>query len=105
MTAPLHAITQGDMNEMAEKDFEKSERQLNIIYKKLSFTLDARSKQKLLASENAWLAYRRAHAEFEADYVARGGSMAPQIFNMTRTEVTDARIKDLKYILTIVPQF
>lgn len=97
----LNAQTQGEMNNVAGADFQKADKKLADVYKKLTSTLDAAGKLKLAASEKAWLAYREAHAKFAADYIARGGTMASLIYNTTRTEINDARIKDLKYLLSV----
>ena len=104
-TAALHAQTPGEMNQMAGLDFDKSDRKLVAVYRKLISTLDATSKQKLVASEKAWLAFRETQAKFEADYNARGGKMAFLFYNTSRAETTDARIKQLKDLLYIKPGY
>ncbi len=87
--------SQPEMNETALEDFQKADARLNVTYKKLLASLDADGKKKLIAAERAWVAYRDAQADFEADLEARGGSMAPMIYNETCTELTEARIKEL----------
>ncbi len=88
--------SQAEMNETSSADFQKADSRLNVTYKKLLAKLDAEGKKKLIAAERAWVAYRDAHADFEADLIARGGSMAPLIYNETCVELTEARIKELK---------
>jgi uncharacterized protein YecT (DUF1311 family) len=56
---------------------------------------EAASKQKLMESQRAWLAFRDAEAAFAVDEV-RGGSMVPRIRYATMTELTKQRIKSLK---------
>ena len=89
------AQSQSEMNETSWADFQKADARLNVTYKKLLSKLDADGKKKLIAAERAWVAYRDAHADFEADLGARGGSMAPLIYNETCVELTEARIKEL----------
>jgi len=57
------------------------------------------SKQKFIAVQKAWLKYRDAQAELDADS-ERGGSLANQIFAESETETTKARISQLKKYLT-----
>ncbi|MEZ0253838.1 MAG: lysozyme inhibitor LprI family protein [Chthoniobacter sp.] len=58
--------------------------------------MDDEGKEKLKASERAWLVYRETQAKFQADVVARGGTMAPLIYNECRVALTKARIKELE---------
>ena len=92
-----------EMRQTAGTDFEKADKKLNAVYTKLLSTLDAGGKQKLLASEKAWLTYRDAQARFEADYNARGGNMASVFYNTACTEITEERIKTLKNLLWVGP--
>ncbi len=84
------------MNEKSLADFNKADATLNATYKKLLGKVDAEGKKKLVASERAWVAYRDAEATFEADQAARGGTMAPLVYNETCVQLTEARIKELK---------
>ena len=47
----------------------------------------------------------QTQARFEVDYNARGGKMAILFYNTSRTETTDARIKQLKDLLDIRPGY
>jgi uncharacterized protein YecT (DUF1311 family) len=42
------------------------------------------------------VAFRDAQADFEADLEARGGSIAPMIYDGSRTELTKERTKELQ---------
>jgi uncharacterized protein YecT (DUF1311 family) len=98
------AQTQGEMNLMAQKDFQKSDRELNIVYQKVLQKLDAEGKAKLKESERSWIAYRDSEARFE-EYVARGGdkgTIGPTVYYSTCTDLTDARIKELQGKLKIL---
>jgi len=97
---PAHSQSQSEMNQSAEADFEKADAKLNVTYKKLLATLDADGKKKLIAAERAWVAYRDAEADLEADAAARGGSMAPMIYSGTCTRLTEARIKELQEVIS-----
>ena len=94
--ALLCAQTQSEMNAQARAEFERADTELNKIYNALLTRLpDAESKQKLLDSQRAWIAFRDAEASFAADQV-RGGSAAPALRYTTMTECTEQRIKQLK---------
>jgi len=95
------AQNQGEMNLAASKDFVDSDTKLNQVYAKMLATLDDEGKEKLRVSERAWLVYREAQAKFLADAVARGGSMSPQIYNECRVTLTQARITELKQVMSV----
>jgi hypothetical protein len=61
--------------------------------------LDDEGKEKLKLAQRAWVQFRDAQADFDADKEARGGSMPPLIYNGTRKTLTDARIKELQRVL------
>ena len=95
------AQNQGEMNLTASKDFVDSDTKLNQVYAKMLATLDDEGKEKLRVSERAWLVYREAQAKFLADAVARGDSMSPQIYNECRVTLTQARITELKQVMSV----
>jgi uncharacterized protein YecT (DUF1311 family) len=94
-TSHTNAQSQSEMNRKAAKDFEKVDARLNAVYKKVLSDLDTEGKKKLQASQRAWIAYRNAEAAFQADS-SRGGSIAPSIYSITESELTEARIKELR---------
>lgn len=95
LPAPLHAQTQGEMNQQAYREFEAADRKLNAAYAQAMKAMpDDEARQKLKAAQRAWLAYRDAQAEVEAD-VARGGTMAPCLRAGTMTELTGQRTAEL----------
>lgn len=93
------AQTQGEMNAGAGADFEKSDRELNAVYKQVHTGLNDESREKLKAAQRAWIAFRDAEAEFRADRVARGGSIYSMILFEEKKRLTDIRIKELKELL------
>jgi len=87
--------TQIDMNKCAVQKYNKADKQLNIVYKKLKKLLDKTGKQKLKKAQLAWIKYRDAKAEFDADTM-RGGSLAPLIYEESLRNTTLQRIETLK---------
>jgi len=95
-TVPARAQSQPEMNQQAEADFETADRELTRVYKKALDGLDEESVKKLKAAQRAWIAFRNAQAEFDADQQARGGSMHPMIYYNDMAQLTRDRIKQLK---------
>jgi uncharacterized protein YecT (DUF1311 family) len=54
----------------------------------------------LLASQRAFLTFRKAHCDVEG-YSARGGSMEPMLVNVCYEEMAKARTKQLKDMLKL----
>lgn len=94
-----HAQSQQEMNLQAERDFEAADSSLNQVYKQLTGKLDKESLEKLKAAQRAWVQFRDAEAEFEMDLGARGGTLAPLIYNGRRAAMTKARIVELQRLL------
>lgn len=94
----VHAQSQHEMNQQAFEDFEKADAELNKIYAKVLTKLDDIGKQKLRAAQRAWVAFRDAQAELDADEM-RDGSAAPLLHSGSRAGTTRKRIADLKEYL------
>lgn len=94
----LFSQTQGEMNEIAMKDFKKADKELNQLYKELFKMLSEKEKTVLIIAQKNWIKFRDSHCDFEVmEY--EGGSIQPLIkYNCLETQ-TKNRIKDLKNIL------
>ena len=86
------------MNQEEYARFEKADANLNKIYAQLLAKLDAEGKTKLRAAQRAWVAFRDAQADLEADLM-RGGSAAPLLHSGSMKVNTERRIADLKQML------
>jgi uncharacterized protein YecT (DUF1311 family) len=75
--------------------YQKAQAKLEAAYGKLLRKLDAEGKVKLQAAEAAWVVFRKANADFEAD-AARGGTMAPLIRATVLADMTEARSSALE---------
>lgn len=91
--------SQQEMNAQARQDFAAADATLNRIYKQVTSKLDAEAKAKLQEVQRAWIQFRDAEAAFQADREARGGSMAPLIYEGTRGRLTKARTEELRKLL------
>jgi uncharacterized protein YecT (DUF1311 family) len=75
--------------------YQRALARLKSAYEKLLSKLDAPGKIKLQAAEAAWVVFRKANADFEAD-AARGGTMAPLIRTTVLADMTEARSANLE---------
>lgn len=92
--------SQPELNAQALAEFEKADKELNEVYQKVLKQLsdDEITKQKFIAAQKAWIKFRDAEAELEADS-ERGGSMENMVRSNSETELTKARTTELKKYL------
>jgi uncharacterized protein YecT (DUF1311 family) len=98
-TGAVLAQSQSEMNREAAASFVKADAELNRVYARVLATLDDEGRVKLKAAQRAWVAFRDAQAEFEMDNEARGGSMAPLVYEGFRARITKARVAQFKELL------
>ena len=96
---PALAQSQSEMNREAAASFVKADAELNRVYAKVLAMLDDEGRAKFKAAQRAWVVFRDAQAEFEMDNEARGGSMAPLIYEGFRARITKARVAQFKELL------
>lgn len=96
--ADARGQSQQEMNHQAYAAFEKADKELNLVYAKVQAKLDEESRTKLKTAQRAWVAFRDAQADLDADFM-RGGSAAPMLHSGSLTETTKKRIADLKEFL------
>jgi uncharacterized protein YecT (DUF1311 family) len=83
-------------NSCAQKKFAEADGRLNVEYKGLLANLaTSEAGEKLRVSQRAWLKYRDAEAEYEAQFY-KGGSGESGIFYTCLLRMTNARIEELK---------
>jgi uncharacterized protein YecT (DUF1311 family) len=87
--------TQAEMNETANNNFNKADKELNTLYVKLTQMLSDEEKQLLKIAQRDWLKFRDSHCKFEI-VESDGGSIQPLLYSMCLTETTEERIEDLK---------
>jgi uncharacterized protein YecT (DUF1311 family) len=78
--------------------YSQAEQQLKTVRAQLLKKLDDTGKAKLEAAQSAWVQFRKANAEFQADLV-RGGTLAPLIQVTVMADMTEARVAELKKAL------
>ena len=83
------------MRECEIDRLKRAEADMNAAYRHLGAKLDQRGQAKLRAAQEAWLKFRAAEAEYQAD-VARDGTLAPLIAASAQADLTEARRKELE---------
>ena len=83
------------MRECEVARLKRADAAMNAAYQALSAKLDARGREKLRAAQQAWLGFRAAEAEYQAD-AAREGTLAPLIAASVQADLTEARRKGLE---------
>lgn len=74
---------------------KRADEGMNAAYQSLSAKLDQRGREKLRAAQAAWLKFRVAEVNFQAD-AARGGTLAPLIAASVQADLTEARCAELE---------
>lgn len=92
------AATESAMRICENGRYEAAQRELNSAYQSLLSHLDIGQKEKLRLAQRAWLRYRTANADFQAA-LFQGGTVSPLIRVATLTQMTNARISELKKAL------
>ncbi len=96
--------TQGEINQDAYKEYEKSDKEINLVYQKIlkEYKDDTAFINNLKTAQRLWIKFR--DAEVEAMYPDREegyyGSMHPMCLSLYMKELTDDRIEKLKIWLT-----
>lgn len=98
MTISIQAQTQGEMNADAEKAYNKADKELNAVYKKLMSKLSDSEKSTVKTQQRNWIKIKESDCKKEADEY-EGGSMAPMILYNCLEEKTIQRTKELRAML------
>lgn len=89
------AQVQIELDYCADKAFQAEDRKLNVLYRKLMSSYDAKDQALLRTAEKNWLAYRDSECEFETSG-SEGGSIHPMEGSNCLAEKTKAHIKELQ---------
>ena len=91
-----NATTQTEMNACANKAYEKSDAELNALYKQILTRLknDTDATQRLVSAQRAWIAFRDAECTFVTS-PSTGGSVYSMALSYCRERLTRARVNDL----------
>ena len=93
------AQTTPEMRDCAGKAYKKADDELNRVYRQLIAKIDDEGhKTALKTAQLAWIKYRDANCDF-ASYLNRGGTIEPVVRYNCITEMTEARMRDLREYL------
>jgi len=91
-----NAPSQYEADECAHKQYVAADAELNKFYNQLASKLeDQEQRAQLKAAELAWIKYRDTDCEFASSFY-KGGTMRPMIESFCKTDVTNARMKELR---------
>jgi uncharacterized protein YecT (DUF1311 family) len=95
-----NAASQREMNSCASAAYEKSDAELNALYKQVTARLkgDAKQTKLLVAAQRAWIAFRDAECAFVGEPTA-DGSANPLVRANCLDRITSARAADFKSYL------
>ena len=87
------ALTQLEINRCAAEQFRKSDKLLNVAYKRIMSKLSSADRANLVAAQRAWLKYRSSNCWALRKF--NGGSLAPTDEAFCLQDLTDARTREL----------
>jgi uncharacterized protein YecT (DUF1311 family) len=74
--------------------YQQADQKMNAAYQALMSKLDEPGRAKLRRAQQAWISFRDAEADFQAD-AARGGTLAPLIRTSALADLTEYRWSQL----------
>jgi uncharacterized protein YecT (DUF1311 family) len=83
------------MRECEIDRLKRADAGMDAAYRRLGAKLDQKGQAKLRAAQEAWLKFRAAEADYQAD-AARDGTLAPLIAASVQADLTEARRKELE---------
>jgi uncharacterized protein YecT (DUF1311 family) len=90
-----HAVAQQEMNICADKDYRKVDAVLNAVYRDAMKGLEDHDRGLLREAQRAWIKFRDAECTYTSAS-NEGGSIYPLVYSGCLTELTKARIKQLR---------
>lgn len=90
-----NATSTAAMRECEIERLKRADAGMNAAYHSLRAKLDEKGRAKLRAAQQAWLKYRAAEADYQAD-AARDGTLAPLIAASVQADLTESRRRELE---------
>lgn len=92
---PCDALVREDaLNACLTNELSRSDKELNVVYGKFRGVLDARDREKLKASQSAWIKSRDSDCGFEVESVS-GGSAYQSVYLSCMIDHTQQRTRQL----------
>ena len=90
-----NAASTAAMRQCEIERLKRADAGMNAAYRSLRAKLDEKGRAKLRAAQQAWLKYRAAEADYQAD-AARDGTLAPLIAASVQADLTESRRRELE---------
>jgi uncharacterized protein YecT (DUF1311 family) len=84
------------------EQFKKADKELNIVYQRITGKLNAVDRANLTTTQRAWLKYRDANCKAERQ--VHGGSIAPTVEAFCLQHLTEDRTEELIRIYETVEE-
>jgi len=85
-----NALTTAAMRQCEQLRYQQADAAMTAAYQALMDKLDPTGRVKLRLAQRAWVKFRDAEADFQADS-ARGGTLAPLIRTSVLADLTESR--------------
>jgi uncharacterized protein YecT (DUF1311 family) len=84
-----------EVRDCIDEEYERLDKELNAVYGDLSAKSTPAARRALVASERAWLAFRRAQCDYEAhaDY---GGTLSLVLVDGCHLDMLARRVKEIR---------
>ncbi|MDQ1558154.1 MAG: hypothetical protein QOD32_1214 [Pyrinomonadaceae bacterium] len=91
--------TQFELNRCAARARDKADAELNRVYRELMKDTSGAERAKLRDAQLAWLKFRDAHCDYRS-VGNKGGSIYPMVVSFCLAGVTNARVEQLRQIIS-----
>ncbi|MDQ1611378.1 MAG: hypothetical protein QOG00_1309 [Pyrinomonadaceae bacterium] len=91
--------TQFELNRCAARARDKADAELNQVYRELMKDTSGAERAKLRDAQLAWLKFRDAHCDYRS-VGNKGGSIYPMVVSFCLAGVTNARVEQLREIIS-----
>jgi len=91
--------SQAELNQCAARARDKADAELNRVYRELMKDTSGAERAKLRDAQLAWLKFRDAHCDYRS-VGNKGGSIYPMVVGFCLAGVTNARVEQLRQIIS-----
>lgn len=88
-------MTQLELNICANEEYKKADKELNLLYNKVTKKLNKKEKESIIKAQLNWIKFRDNHCEIYK-IIYDVGSIMPLMYSKCLTQLTKNRIGELK---------
>ncbi len=89
--------TQAEINSLVSRDLTEINKLPEKALEESEVDLTEEQQQLFLKAQSDWLEYREAYSKLKASFY-EGGTIQPAIFGLTKIDITESRVKELKQL-------